>query len=179
MTARQSQIFEEYCALRENDSFERYQLDRRSWKKGVNCCIIYNRFEIAELNMQFRMFCRIWAQMGYQRLKRETELLKFFFLSRGKAIRTCQTAKNSFQKENRIVHSGLQAQQDTTVCAKEKKPTIYPKKGFAKYKLFWFARRSMINKVRVYFEESQHACENQLFCKSLQKGNNVLKETDS
>jgi len=51
-----------------------------------------------------------------------------------------------------------------------KNKAIYPKKGFSKYKSDRFARRSMIKKVRVYFEESQYACEKQLFCKNLEKG---------
>lgn len=59
MTARQSQTVEAYCAHRKNDAFERYQLDKRSQMKGWNCCIISDRFETVELNMQFWMFYRI------------------------------------------------------------------------------------------------------------------------
>lgn len=58
---------------KKNDAFERHQPDRRSQKKGRDCCIIYNRFETAELNMQFWMVWTVWVQMGYQGLKGETK----------------------------------------------------------------------------------------------------------
>lgn len=106
--------------FKKNDAFERHQLDRRSQKKGRDCCIIYNRFETAELNMQFWMVCTVWVQMGYQGLKGGTKMLKFLFLSWEKQSEFVRLQKITVQKENRIVHSGLQDQQDPRDCENEK-----------------------------------------------------------
>lgn len=81
--------------------------------------------------------------MGYQRLKRETELLKFLFFKLRKSSQNLSGCKKkAVQKGNRIEYSGLQDQQDPTERA-EKNKIIYPKKGFAKYKSERFSR-SMI-----------------------------------